>query len=394
METGDPGAARSLGVPTRAYSWYNSLLPVIPTEIWRSDVTRVACWTPVRRARVLSTFLFTAPAVLFGCSGGESSEAAESSPPESEAVAGEAAGPLLLVVNKSSNTLSVVDPSTGAELTTLSTGFAPHEVAVSGDGRFAYVTDYGTGGQAGNTVTVIDLEGMEASGTISLAPHTRPHGIAVAEDGTLWVTTEGSAHVLQLDPVTGEILQAVETDQRVTHMVAVAESAGRVVTANIGSGTATIVDPDAGSVVSHVETGEGAEGLAVHPDGDRAFVTNRSAGTLVELDLASGLVLRSLEVGAFPIRVKVRPDGEELLVSNANGNEVVAVDLESWAVTRRLSVGAMPVGILIKPDNRTAYVANTQDDKITVIDLETWTVSGEIVAGDEPDGMAWVEGVG
>jgi YVTN family beta-propeller protein len=70
------------------------------------------------------------------------------------------------------------------------------------------------------------------------------------------------------------------------------------------------------------------------------------------------------------------------------------VDLESWTVTRRLSVGAMPVGILIKPDNRTAYVANTQDDKITVIDLETWTVSGEIVAGDEPDGMAWVEGVG
>jgi YVTN family beta-propeller protein len=295
-----------------------------------------------------------------------------------------------LVVNKSSNTLSVIEPETGVEVRTFETGMAPHEVATSGDGRFAYVTDYGTGGQPGTTVTVIDLASMSVSGTLSLEPHTRPHGVTVAEDGTVWVTTEGSAHVLQLDPVSGRILQAVETGQEVTHMVAVAPEAGRVVTANIGSGTATIVDSSDGSVVSHVETGAGAEGLAVHPDGLRAFVTNRSAGTLVEVDLTTGEVTRRLDVGDFPIRAKVRQGGKEVLVSNANGNEVVAVDLDTWEVVRRLPVGAMPVGILITPDDRTAYVANTQDDKITVIDLERWSVSGEIIAGDEPDGMAWV----
>jgi YVTN family beta-propeller protein len=299
-------------------------------------------------------------------------------------------GPFLLVVNKSSNTLSIVDPETRQEVKVLEVGFAPHEVAVSPDGGFAYVTDYGTGNQPGSTVTVVDLDALEVAGNISVAPHTRPHGVEAAGDGTVWITTEGSAHVLQLDPRSGQILQAVETGQRVTHMVAIAEEAGRIITANIGSGTATIVDPHTQSVVTHVETGAGAEGLTVHPDGRRAYVTNREAGTLVEVDLASGTITRSMEVGDFPIRVKVRPGGEELLVSNANGNEVVAVDPEEWEILRRLPVGAAPIGILITPDNRTAYVANTQDDKITVIDLVNWEVAGEIFPGDEPDGMAWV----
>jgi YVTN family beta-propeller protein len=343
----------------------------------------------MRVSKTLSSCLLAAPILVVACGVDEAADGSDAEM-ESQTESINVSGPYLLVVNKSSNTLSVVDPETEAEVKVIGTGFAPHEVAVSGDGRFAYVTDYGTGGQPGNTVTVVDLEALEAVGTISLEPHTRPHGIAVASDGTVWVTTEGSAHVLQLDPRSGEILQAVETGQNVTHMVALAEEVGRVVTANIGSGTATIVDPTTQSVVAHVETGAGAEGLTVHPDGKRAYVTNRSAGTLVEMDLAMGTVTRTMDVGDFPIRVKARPDGAELLVSNASGNEVVAVDPDGWTILRRLPVGAAPIGILITPDNRTAYVANTQDDKITVIDLVNWVVSGEIYPGDEPDGMAWV----
>jgi YVTN family beta-propeller protein len=328
--------------------------------------------------------LFLSVLPLYGCGPGDPA------PEEGSPEAATSTGPFLLVVNKSSSTLSVVDPSTGTEVRTFETGFAPHEVAVSRDGRFAYVTDYGTGNQPGNTLTVVDLEAMEVVGTVSLAPHTRPHGVTVASDGTLWVTTEGSAHVLQVDAHAGEVLQAIETGQAVTHMVELAEAAGRVVTANIGSGTATIVDPATGSVVAHVETGAGAEGLDIHPDGLRAFVTNRSAGTLVEVDLTTGEITRSMEVGNFPIRVKVRPGGDELLISNSRGNEVVAVDPESWEIVRRLPVGSAPIGILITPDNTVAYVANTADDKLTVIDLVNWQVAGEVATQDEPDGMAWV----
>lgn len=301
-----------------------------------------------------------------------------------------AAAQRFVVVNKSASTLSIVDAVTRSELATVRTGFAPHEVAVSRDGRFAYVSDYGTGPEPGNTVTIVDVAGAARIGTIPLGSHTRPHGITVADDGTVWVTTEGSQHLLQLDPGERTILKAVRTGQNVTHMVVLAEDAARVYTANIGSGTATAVDTDAGEVLAQISTGAGAEGIDVAPDGRHVYVANRAAGTLAEIEVASNTVTRTLEVGDFPIRVKVRPDGGEVLVSNARGNEVVAVDIEAWEVVRRLPVGAVPVGILIAPDNRTAYVANTGDDKISVIDLENWALDGEIVAGDEPDGMAWV----
>jgi YVTN family beta-propeller protein len=265
-------------------------------------------------------------------------------------------------------------------------------VATSPNGLFAYVTDYGTGQRAGYTITIVDVAAAQAVGAISLEPHSRPHGITVASDGTIWVTTEGSRHVLHVDPRERRVLHEVETGQEVTHMVVVAEKHGRAYTANIGAGNITAVDAKAFTVIAHIATGQGAEGIDITPDGDRIYVTNRGEGTLSEIDVATNQVLRTLQVGDFPIRVKVRPDAKEALVSNAQGNELVAVDLERWEVVRRLAVGAMPVGILITPDNRTAYVANTRDDKVSVVDLVEWRLDGEIIAGDEPDGMAWIGG--
>jgi len=308
----------------------------------------------------------------------------------SGAVPQQTAAQRLLIVNKSSNTLSIVDPAARQELGVVPTGFAPHEVAVSPDGLLAYVTDYGTGSEPGNTITIIDLERGRSLGAISLSPHTRPHGIVVASDGTIWVTTEGSRHVLHIDPIGRRILNEVRTSQEVTHQVTISEEHQRVYTANIGSGTSTVIDAGTGRVLTHIQTGAGAEGIDVSPDGNRVYVTNRVAGTLSEIDAASGQVIRTLSVGEFPIRVKMRPDGAELLVSNARGSEVVAVSVVGWRVVRRLEIGAFPVGILITPDNETAYVANTADDKVSIIDLVSWKLAGEIVTGDEPDGMAWV----
>lgn len=298
----------------------------------------------------------------------------------------------LLVVNKSGNTISIIDPVSRAEVAVVPTGFAPHEVAAAPGGRLAYVSDYGTGERPGTSVTVVDLRAAAAVGKIPLDPHTRPHGVAVAGDGTVWVTTEGSGHVLQLDPEAGTVLHAVATGQPTSHMLVVAARRGRVYVTNIGSGSVTAVDAVAHTVLAQITTGAGAEGIDVAPDGDHVYVTNRSAGTLSEIAVESNRVTRTLQVGDYPIRVKVRPDGKEALVSNARGNEIVAVDLARWEVVRHLAVGAMPVGILIAPDNRTAYVANTRDDKVSVIDLVGWKLDGEIIAGDEPDGMAWVEG--
>src|SRR4051812_33575089 len=91
--------------------------------------------------------------------------------------------------NMLDNTVTMLDASTGRVLTTLPTGKGPHEVAISHDGRWALVSNYGIRGEPGNSITVIDVARRSAVRTISLAEHRRPHGMAFLPGDSLFVVT-------------------------------------------------------------------------------------------------------------------------------------------------------------------------------------------------------------
>ena len=292
---------------------------------------------------------------------------------------------LLLVTNKSGNTVSLIDTETGRELKRLPTGPGPHEVALTPDGRLAFVADYGS-----NSLTVIDVGELRVDGSVDLGEHRNPHGIVVSKDGTsVWVTTEGSQELVEVDVASRKVKRAITTGQQVTHMVSLVEGREKAYTANIGSGNVTAIDTKSGAVIRQIPTGAGAEGIATTPDETYVLVTNREAGTLTVIDPATDEIVHSMDLGGFPIRVEVTPDGKRALVSQARAETVTEILLDGWKVGRVLSIGRFPVGIEIRPDGEVAYVANTRDDMLTVIDLDTFEVTSTMQAGEEPDGMAW-----
>jgi YVTN family beta-propeller protein len=293
---------------------------------------------------------------------------------------------VLLVTNKSENTLSFFDANTGEELERISTGPGPHEVAATPDGKLAFVANYSS-----NSLTVVDVPNRKAVGIVDLGKHQRPHGVVVSADGSsVWVTTEGSQHLVEVDVASHQVKRAVETGQRVTHMVILVESLGKAYTANIGSGNVTAIDTRSGEVIQQIPTGAGAEGIAVTPDDRFVLVTNREAGTFSVIDTSNDEIVHSMEVGGFPIRVEVTPDGKRALVSQATAQTLLEIHVDGWKKGRELAVGQMPVGIEIRPDGKVAYVANTRDDMLTVVDLDDFSVLMTISGGDEPDGMAWL----
>src|SRR3954451_20582502 len=87
----------------------------------------------------------------------------------------------LIVGNKEENSLAIVDPDSGKVLGLVPTGEGPHEVAVSSDGRLAFVANYGTVQSPGSTISVIDLVGQKEVRKVNLGPLRRPHGLAVAD---------------------------------------------------------------------------------------------------------------------------------------------------------------------------------------------------------------------
>lgn len=303
-----------------------------------------------------------------------------------------ASGDRLAIVNKTDSTLTVWDIDAGKSLATIPTGKGPHEVSVSKDGAWAYVSDYqGTGKEnRSHSITVIDLKKLAVNATIELLPNKQPHGSALTADGkTLWVTTEASTSILKVDTAGKKIAATVPVGGE-AHMVVLAEQRGRGYAACLDKGDIVVLDLAAAKVVTRVATGAGAEGIDVTPDGKFVLVTNGEVNTVSVVDAETNTVLKSVPVGTKPLRVKVAPDGKRALVTNMRSNDLYELDASTWEVIRTLKVGKEPIGIQYAADGKTAWIANTASDVISVVDLATWEVKGTITAGKEPDGMALI----
>src|SRR5688572_27017168 len=74
----------------------------------------------------------------------------------------------VIVANMGDHTATLIDVASKRVVATLPTGQGAHEVAVSHDGRWAVVSNYGVRGAPGNSLTVIDVPGAVVSRTIDL----------------------------------------------------------------------------------------------------------------------------------------------------------------------------------------------------------------------------------
>lgn len=295
----------------------------------------------------------------------------------------------VLLADKDGDKLFFINSQTYAVEDTIEVGRGPHEVAVHETLRRAYVANYE--GEEG-TVSIIDLDDREEITRVDLGSLGPPHGIEVSPDEDwVFVTVEADQAVAALHPARGDVRWTVETEQDVTHMLAVAPDSERFYTANIGSGNATAVDVEEREVIGHVETGAGAEGIALTPDGSELWVSNREDDTVTLVDPETLEITDTIAVEGFPLRVYMTHDGSTALISSARAGEVAVVDVESRTVEGRIPTGEAPIGVQVTPDDDRAFVGNMHGGTVSVIDLETLDVIETLDVGEGPDGMALAE---
>lgn len=313
----------------------------------------------------------------------------------------------LIVANKAEATVSLVDLGSGKVVKTLPVGVAPHEVAVSPDGRRALIANYGTREQPGSTLTLIDVPDARVVKTLDLGGYKRPHGMVFVDGRRALVTCEANKALIEVDVDAGKVVREIATGEEVSHMVAVTPDGSRAFVANIGSGTVTAIDLAAGKSLGNLKTGAGTEGIDVTPDGRQVWVTAREADAVAVVDARSLEILGTIPVAAFPIRAKATPDGKRVLVSAARSGDVAVLDVAARKLDRRVPVpvqavadkegrlmgqfgdSSVPIGIVIAPDGKRAYVAHANGDAISIVDLTEWKRVGFLTAGKEPDGMGY-----
>ena len=311
------------------------------------------------------------------------------------AIAAHGADGLLLVTNKGDKTLSLIDPATEKQIATIpEDGDTGHELSASADGQRAFVPIYGSGGVGkpgtdGQLLRVIDLAKRAIVGTLDFGKGVRPHcAVTCAKTGLLYVTTELENSVTVIDPATLKIVGSIPTGQTESHMLAITRDGRRGYTANVASGTVSVLDLEARKLLTTIPISAKTQRISLTPDDRWAFTADQTKPQLAVIDTQTNTVKNWVALTDFGYGTAPTPDGRWLLVC-VGLSDVAVVDLETMKVVRSLQVPNAPQEILVRPDGAVAYVSCDASAKIAVIDLHEWKVKTLIDVGQKADGLAW-----
>jgi len=302
--------------------------------------------------------------------------------------------PALLVLEKEGQEVAIVDPNSLQIVGRVAAGSDPHELCVSGDGRTAYVSNYGAFSTPLHTLSVVDLVARKPLPPVDLGALRAPHGLEEA-NGKIYFTAEGSKAIGRFDPALAEVDWILGVGENRTHMLVVARDLRRVFTSDVNADAISILERDEHADVSgwnetRIPVGKGPEGFDVSPDGNELWAANSGDGTVSIVDLATRRVVQTLDVHTQRAnRLKFTPDGRLVLISDLGTGDLVVLDAHARKETKRISLGHGAAGILVTPDGSRAFVAVSRDNYVAVLDLGTLSVTGRIATGRGPDGLAW-----
>jgi YVTN family beta-propeller protein len=216
---------------------------------------------------------------------------------------------------------------------TVTVGPGPLAVAITPDDEEVYVTNFGRdpslfpGGVPGNTVSVIQTRSNEVVATIPVGK--LPAGVAITPDGKhAYVTNRGDNEVSVIDTATHTVVATVPVQIQPAN-IAFTPDGRRAYVTNFGSNTVSVIDTATHTVVP-VPDGEAIKvgivpiGVAITPDGGRVYVVNVNfspfppfpPGEVSVIDTATNTVVKTVAVGAGPRAVAITPDGAHAYVTN------------------------------------------------------------------------------
>jgi YVTN family beta-propeller protein len=306
------------------------------------------------------------------------------------------AAPFAYITNSGDDTVSVIDTATDHVVATIPVG-APYAVAINGAGDRVYVT-------GGNGISIIDATRNVVIGTIPVsattiavnAAGTRLYAVRSGLNSVDVIDTATSA-VTATVPV-GELpfAVAVSPDGQRVYVTNTFDSTERRpcdfsdhLFCDI---SVSVIDAVSNVVVQRYPIGDRLGGIAVSPDGTKIYVGNvypvhgpLGVVTIVDVTNQRGDQRIPLGVGpGEPFGVALNPQGTRAYVTFLFNDFIAVVDLESSTLLGSVAVGHDTKGVAVTPDGSRAYVVNGASDSVSVIDAMTSTVVDTIPVGHWP----------
>ena len=322
--------------------------------------------------------------------------------------AGSAAAAKVYVADEDGDTVSVIDATSFRKVGSVAVGRGPHNVQVSPDGKFAWVTNNGaapTEPPAHQGMPKRDHESMASvgevwaidtatDGVVAKVPvGMHPAHVVLTPDGRFAYVTNGGENTVSVVDTAAQRVVATIAVGAYPHGVRISPDGAEAYVANLKGGTVSVIDTRTRKEVARIAAGKGPAQVGFTPDGRLAFVSLSQENRVAVIDPVARKVVRKLPVGTVPIQVYATPDSRTLLVANQGtrkkpGKSVSVIDLGTFKTATTVETGAGAHGVVVDREGRYAYVTNIYANSVSVLDVEDRRVVATVPVGKGPNGIS------
>lgn len=275
------------------------------------------------------------------------------------------------------------------------TGAAPKQVAFTPDGTELWVTLLGGSGLeaydplSGELIAAIDLP---EAGSVEV--------IFDAAGDTAYVSQMETASVYEIDVATHEMRRQFLTEGSWTKVMLLSPDEDRLWASNWVSNDVSEFDLTTGEMVRRIPTVTTPRGLAVDPAASRLYVAGYDAGDIEVIDLATGVGETIHHSGGALRHLVADRDRGLVYGSDMALDTILVIDTATDEVTTMGATDRLPNTIDLTPDGRvlavsnrgrnnpeTYYLPGPEWGSILLLDTGTGEVLDAIVGGNQPTGL-------
>jgi YVTN family beta-propeller protein len=294
--------------------------------------------------------------------------------------------------------VTAINTATSKVLKTITVGYGPDAVAITPNGKTAYVIS-----NRSDTVTPIDTTTNTALKPIKLAGS--PGAIAITPNGKTAYVTTGEYTVTPISTATNTALKPITVGNG-PEAIAITPNGKTAYVVNVFSSTVTPINTATNAALKAIKIGNpitaagylGASTIVITPDGKTAYISDPStdpsaAAQVTPIATATNTALKPIKVGGFPAATAITPNGDILYVLTSAGVTPIRTATNTAGASIALKRSLTSIRIAITPNGRTAYIV--QDDFAgnlpgTVIPLQiaSGTLGTPIPVGIGPGAIA------
>lgn len=278
-------------------------------------------------------------------------------------------GTRLLLANKNTGDLSVIDTATGDVVQRVKIGKNPEYVRVHNG--YAYVT-YEPGEEGGPPSAKPDASGGPGA----------PGGHGADDDDA----NKPPAEIAIVDMKDWRVVRSI-TSGHETEGIEFSRDGKTMLVTNEGDDTVSVYHAGTGTPVRTVKLAAGGRprGIRLSPDGRHYVVTLESLSKFVVLDAHSFEVLKTVDTKLGPYGVAFGPEGHRLFIAAARDKAVQVFDAHTYEHLADVPVGQRCWHFSFTPDGSKLMVACGRSDSVYVLDAKSYQPITQV--GDLP--LAW-----